>query len=54
MDEETTAPAAATSKKFCDFFWDEDDEGFAVLMERMKAAKHTCTELLELFKMRQI
>jgi len=38
--------------RFSDSFWDAHDEGFAVLMERMKAAKHTCVELLDLFKAR--
>ena len=48
----TAAAAAGTSKRFSDYFWDEEDEGFATLMERMKAAKHTCTELAEIFKTR--
>lgn len=32
-------------KKLADCFWGNDDEGFQVLMERMKVAKHSTAEL---------
>ena len=34
-----------TTKRFSDAFWGFSDTGFELLMERMKAAKHTCVEL---------
>lgn len=45
---------AQATKKFADYFWDDKDAGFATLMERMKAAKHTCVELADLFKARSV
>lgn len=40
--------------RFADRFWGAEDAGFDVLMELMKAGKHTGNELLELFKMRWV
>lgn len=37
---------------FAEGFWGVQDKGFDVLMERMKTAKHTCSELVSIYTAR--
>ncbi len=40
----------AQELKFSENFWGDEDKGFDVLLERMKCAKHTLGDLLQLFQ----